>query len=136
MTKLGKPMLAALLAVVGFAAVANAEPTSGRSYGSYSIRTVDAPVILTQPAVVAPATCPAVTTIVAPATTCAPATTLLAPATRVVAAPMLCERELVQAAIMLPATGFSMDPNALRLYTGPRFENTLTMPDANTYLRP
>jgi hypothetical protein len=127
-----KPMFAAFLAVaavVGVQAVANAEVT--HSYPSYSVNMAPATTIITQPAVIEQSAtiCPqaATTTIVQPATIAAPVTT-------VVAAPVI-EQTLIQPAIVMPA-GFSMDPLALRLYTGPRLENTLTMPDANTFLRP
>lgn len=125
MHKLGKPMFAALLAIagsLGIAVSANAE-----SNGTYFIRTLDqpaviAPVVRTESAVVAP--CATVESAVPAMTT----TTIVQPA--------VVEQTLVQSAVMLPAIGFSMDAGAMSLYTGPRFENTLTMPDAATYLRP
>lgn len=133
MTKLGTPMLAAVLAVVGFASVANAAVQSGNSYGTYYVNTTAAPVVLTQPAVLEPAvTCPSSSAVVVPST----AVVETVPATTIVSEPVMLNRTLEYSAIMLPSTGFSMDPLALRLYTGPRFENTLTVPDANTYLRP
>jgi hypothetical protein len=144
-----KPMFAAFLAVaavVGVQAVANAEVT--HSYPSYSVNMAPATTIITQPAVIEQSAtiCPQATTIVQPAvieqsaTICPQATTIVqpatvaAPVTTVVAAPVI-QQTLIQPAIVPPA-GFSMDPLALRLYTGPRLENTLTMPDANTFLRP
>lgn len=109
-----KPMLAALLAIssaAAFASAANAE-----SYGTYFIKSapaavLSAPVIQTQSAVIAPAQ--AVTTLSAP----------------------LLQQTLVMPAVISPLPGFSMDAAAMALYRGPRLENTLTMPDANTYLR-
>jgi hypothetical protein len=105
-------MLAALLAIssaAAFASAANAE-----SYGTYYIKpaasaVVSAPVVLEQSAVIAPET-------------------------TVISTPLV-EQILIQPAVIMPLPGFSMDPAAMALYTGPRLENTLTMPDANTYLR-
>lgn len=131
MQKLGKPMFAALLAVAGSILLAGSANAEAQSKGTYFIRTIDqpavisAPVVRTQSAVVAPAACGAVIQSELPAAT----------TTTIVQQPIV-EQTLVQSAVMLPATGFSMDPTALRLYTGPRFENTLTMPDAATFLRP
>lgn len=107
-----KPMLAALLAissVVGIASAASAE-----SCGTYYIKSgsseVITPVIRTESAVIAPVE------------------------TTVVSTPIV-ETTLIMPAVISPLPGFSMDAAALRLYRGPRLENTLTMPDANTYLR-
>lgn len=72
--------------------------------------------------------------VIAPAMTVVQ-TTLPVESTTLVQAPMI-QQTLVQSAIMMPASGFAMDPAALRLYTGPRFENTLTMPSLTVYLRP
>ena len=125
-------VLLAIASVVGFQAVASAEVT--HSYPKYYVNTTTtAPAIITQPAVIEQraTVCPApaaTTTILQPSAACP------APAMTVLGAPVI-EQTLIQPAIVMPA-GFTMDPLALRLYTGPRLVNTLTMPDANTFLRP
>lgn len=98
MPKLGTPIMAAVLAVAGFATAANAI-TPDQSYGSYYINSgspaaIAAPIVQTRSVVV--------------------------PAPSMVAA----------------STGLTMDQCVLKLYSGPRLENTLTMPDACTFLRP
>lgn len=145
MTKLGKSVLAATLAVIGFASVANA--AEFRSYGKYYVNgsELSAPVVLEQPAVLQNSgCCPQTTIIEQPAVveTCPAVAPVVIQQPAVIDATNLCGASLTiaepacriieQSAVI---EGFSMDANTMKLYTGPRFENTLTMPRADVYLR-
>lgn len=123
-----KSMFAALLAIAFTVALT----TEAQSRGTYYIQS-GAPAVITQPAVIAPAT----TTLSAPEVLTEPA--VVAPATTtttVIQGQPLLQQQLLMPAVIGYTAGLTMDPAAMALYRGPRFENTLTMPDASTFLRP
>lgn len=94
MPKIGTPIMAAILAVAGFATVASAAQP-GYGYGSYRNNQFRAPT---------EARC--------------------------------TQQTISQSALVLTTETAPIDPCLLRLYCGPRFENTLTWQNACTYLRP